>query len=267
MRLSGQRFRVATLLYPLAAVLLNPFDGGATVRADVVTWVQWTEDYSGAPSVGTMSFPSQTVNVTFQTPNTHYSFAYYDAWGHVNHQPFETTYYDGSIVSNPPPWGNIELHGNGVVNTINFSSPLVNPTMSFLSVGDFQLHQSYSFDTSPTFVSGGPSWQFAGQAINVSGNVVDGYEGNGTVVFYGVYSSLTWINSQPGTTDEPYIFTVGAMGLATGVPEPSSLALVATAVTAAACCRRRLTSFANSTNATWTNHYRLSKSSASRVPC
>jgi len=62
--------------------------------------------------------------------------------------------------------------------------------------------------------------EYGGSAISVVGNNVFGTEGNGTVMFSGTYSSLSWTNP---TSENWYGFNVG---MTAAVPEPETYALL-----------------------------------------
>jgi hypothetical protein len=66
------------------------------------------------------------------------------------------------------------------------------------------------------------------------GNILQGVEGDGTIQFSGVYSSISWTVPMPEYFSG---FTIGA----TAVPEPSALALAGLAAAGVAYrrCRRR----------------------------
>jgi hypothetical protein len=112
--------------------------------------------------------------------------------------------------------------GTTSVNTLSFSTPLVNPVIAIWSLGGGSTSASFVFDQTPGFITGGPNAEYGGGAITVSGNVVTGVEGNGTVQFLGTYSSITWTNPD---FENWYGFNVGSPS-SQPVPEPSSLTLL-----------------------------------------
>lgn len=141
-----------------------------------------------------------------------------------------TTFSDGSVVSNAPVAadGIIQLTGgNDNLNTLTFSSPVVNPVMAIWSLGAGGTTATFVFsDATPLFVAGGPSSEYGGSAITVNGKVVSGLEGNGVVMFQGTFTSLSWTNPQ---YEGWYGFNVGVAGVAgpTPVPEPAPWGLLA----------------------------------------
>jgi hypothetical protein len=64
---------------------------------------------------------------------------------------------------------------------------------------------------------------FGGGTLTVLGNEVWGSEGNGTIQFHGIFSSLSWTNP---VAENWYGITVGAAGAVAAVPEPESHALM-----------------------------------------
>jgi hypothetical protein len=92
-----------------------------------------------------------------------------------------------------------------------------------------------SMNATPVFVSGGPSAEFGGGPIPISGNDVFGSEGNGTAQFIGTFTSVPWANPK---FEFWYGFDVGIPGVGgggggggrSGVPEPSTLALFSIAL-------------------------------------
>jgi hypothetical protein len=147
-----------------------------------------------------------------------------------------TTYADGTVVNNAPVSadGIIQLAGgNTNVNTVTFSKPVVNPVMAIWSLGSGGTTAQFDFiSATPMLVSGGPSAEYGGKSITISGNDVSGAEGNGTIQFIGTFTSLSWTNP---AYEFWYGFDVGAAGVGSsgapsGVPEPSTLALFGAAL-------------------------------------
>jgi hypothetical protein len=66
--------------------------------------------------------------------------------------------------------------------------------------------------------AGGPSAEYGGSSVTVSGNTVSGFEGNGSVAFLGKFSSISFTTPE---YESWYAFTVGS-----AVPEPSTWAMM-----------------------------------------
>jgi hypothetical protein len=169
-----------------------------------------------------MTVGSTPVTVSFATTNYHADVASYPSWTPT------TSWADGVVVNNAPVSANgiMQLDGGtSALNTLTFSTPVENPVIAIWSLGAPGTSASFVFDATPVLIAGGPSAEYGGSSISVSGNTVYGSEGNGTVEFIGTYSSITWTNPQ---FEFWYGFDVGAPSLpAAAAPEPASLALLA----------------------------------------
>ena len=98
----------------------------------------------------------------------------------------------------------------------------MNPVFAIWSLGQGSIDASFVFNQTPTFVAGGPSLEYSGSAISVAANTVSGREGNGTVEFFGTFTSLSWTNP---VNENWYGFDVGFTSVA-AVPEPSTWAMM-----------------------------------------
>jgi len=188
--------------------------------AATISWTDWTARTVGKPgsATGTITLPtSSTIGVSYAGEvfgNTNIANTGNPSWGPA------ATFADGVVVANAPPTGNMIAltGGSGTgVDTITFSSPVLNPVMAIWSLGQGGNNTSFVFsNATPSFVSGGKSNEFQGSPITVSGNTVSGIEGNGTIQFLGTFSSLSWTNPK---FENYYGFTVGIAGPGV-VPEP-----------------------------------------------
>ena len=154
----------------------------------------------------------------------------------TNWQP-TSTYAGGSVSNTPDSTQNVWMTGGTPdMETITFSQAVLNPTMSFWSLGgQNNITESVNFTPDELFsiVACGPSAELGGGCITRSGQTLLGDESNGTIQFSGNYSSLSFTTP---TYEYWFGFTVGAAGLATttpppvtaATPEPSSLALLLT---------------------------------------
>jgi hypothetical protein len=192
----------------------------ALVSADAMAvpiyWNTWASASSGSVAAG-----SSTVAVTFSTTNFHIAVANYPSWSP------SSTFADGVDVDNGPVAANGIMRltgGTPSLNTLTFSVPVVDPVMSIWSLGQSSSGASFDFvGATPVLVAGGPSAEYGGAAITVSGNTVNGREGNGTIQLMGTFSSIQWVNP---SYESWYGFNVGMAGVGTAaVPEPHQLLL------------------------------------------
>lgn len=210
----------------------------APAFADTVAWTQWTSGTAGSPGSATGTIGSIAVTYSGQTNGLLHNFP---SWT-------PTATFAGGSVGNAPPAANnsIQIMGGSptLLETITFSSPIINPVMSIESLGQGGVPASFDFTSSEPFsiVAGGPSAEFGGISITKSGNNVLGTEGSGTIVFDGTFSSLTFTTP---VFENYYMFTVGYDATLTNggegnpVPEPGSLALLGSGLAAIAGLRRR----------------------------
>jgi hypothetical protein len=165
------------------------FSGAA--NAALISWTSWTNSGTGTAD-GTMSLLGVTVSYSGEILGLDSNSP---SW-----EPAST--FSGGTVDNAPPQsgGIIELFGGtSTVDTIIFSTPVVNPVMAIWSLGDSVTQASFVFDDNSepfTIQSGGPDIVYGGSTILASGNTVYGSEVYGTIQFQGTYSQLTWTNPQ-----------------------------------------------------------------------
>jgi len=185
-----------------------------SAQADPISWNTWSSD-----TAGSMTVDGSSIDVTFSTANYHQAIANYPSW-----TP-SASFADGVVVDNGPVSANGIMRlvgGNTEVNTITFSQAVENPVFAIWSLGQPPGYTAtFEFlDATPTFVAGGPNAEYSGSAITVAGNVVSGNEGNGTVMFEGTYTSISWTNS---IYENWYGFNVGVAGVS-AVPDLAPLA-------------------------------------------
>lgn len=199
----------------------------AVLPAPTIAWNIWSSTTTGSiPTAGgplAVSYSGETFGVAANYPS---------------YTP-TSSYTDGVVVTNAPAASNgiLQLQGgDGTLNTVTFATPVVNPVMAIWSLGAGGTPASFVFtNATPVFVAGGPSAEYGGQAITVSGNTVSGQEGNGTVEFIGTYTSLSWSNPQ---AEYWYGFNVGISGVA-AVPEAGTWSLMFAGLGAVAVRVRR----------------------------
>lgn len=205
----------------LAAAAVAAIALPATGSAQV-SWTDWIAASQGMPGSanGTLVVNGSTVNVRYAGevgPNTQVSGGGIDYWAPGNAY---------SVTGRPTGTDIVTLTGgNLTTNTIFFDSPVTDPFMAILSLGQPGQHTYYNFDSPFTIVSSGCGYwggNCAGSLFTTAvPNQLDGLEGHGVIQFAGTYSSISW--TVP-SAEYWHGFQVGV----TATPEPASLVLLGT---------------------------------------
>lgn len=133
--------------------------------------------------------------------------------------------YSSAQVPNAPGDSDI-IALNNVGGTLSFSSPVTNPVMAIVSLGQGGIGTRWNFDAPFQILTNGPG-NFGNGAFSLpGGNVLQGNEAHGLIQFQGTFTSISWsINDGESWA-----------GFTIGVPAPGSAAV---GVLALATLRRR----------------------------
>ena len=227
-----------SLVLSLSALLVGAVSV-TPVHADTIAWTNWTLGTAGNPGSAsgtiaggvTVTYSGQTSGLT-TTPS----------WTPTS------TFSGGTVGNAPPSTASIALEGTAagavpIMETITFSSPVVDPVFAIWSLGQTGITASFDFlSKSPepfTLISGGPSHEFAGSSITVNGQTVTGNEGNGVIQFDGTFDTISFTTPN---FENFYAFTVGEDATLTpSVPEPATLSLFGLGLAAIPIGRKLLT--------------------------
>lgn len=215
--------------------------GGRTADAQAIHWTDWTAQSpiaSNAATVnGTIMVGSTPVGITYTGEVDFTQLAGGTNYWNPRATFLGAMYTDASAI----PSDMIALSGGrGITSTFTFSEPILNPFISFVSVGRGSTPVDYVFSAPVTIVAGGPNSVFGGSAlVPTPGNPngVRGLEGNGTVMLNGSYSTISFT-----TVGGEYWsgLTIGVQGLSTNVvPEPSTVILTASGLLGLLVAARR----------------------------
>jgi len=215
--------RKSFLIMATALVLVMGM-AGLSFGALVVDWANWTSSDNVSTASGTIG--SVGVSYTGEIKFAQILGIGTNFW---NDPPLPY-----NQVTNPPPSSDLIalVGGNATVNTIAFFTPVVNPVMAILSLGQPGVPRSYIFDHSFSILSDGPGhWGGPGTLSNPSGNVLLGDEGNGVIQFTGTISSISW--TVP-VAEDYHGFTVGVP-----VPLPGAVWLLGSGLVGLGLLRRK----------------------------
>jgi hypothetical protein len=210
--------RVAALVGALVAARID------SATAETITWADWTAATVGASgsALGSITSASGTTDLVYSgevsTPT--------QVAAGVNYWMPSTPYLNSTIDNAPPCCDIITLRGGTTQqNTLMFSSPVVNPVMAIVSLGQPGFQVSYQFGQPFEVLSSGPGfWGGPGTLTQQPGGILAGNEGHGAIRFLGSLSSISW--TVP-TAEFWHGYTVGVPAAqAAPVPEPATLGLL-----------------------------------------
>ena len=200
--------------------------------AGPVTYATWNAFPGGNTETGTIG----AVNFTY---TGEIDFVHQSGVGNFNYFTPLSTYTSVTVPNAPTDGGILALSGNGTTNTITFSTPVTGLILSEVSLGGFT-KTSYTFSDNFSILSCGPGIPFGGGCIQESGgNTMFAQEGDGTILFDGTLSSLSFTTANGEFWNG---FTLGLspnVGPPPTVPEPGTLTLLGTGLLGLAGVVRR----------------------------
>jgi len=224
------------LVNPVSALLFGAcvIYPSALAHADTIAWASWSTGTSGNP--GSASGTVGGINVSYSGQTS--GLTNVPSWTPAS------TFTGGEVGNAPPHTPTIQLQGGtSLLETISFSSTVVDPIFAIWSLGAGGAPASFNFSSKSgqpfSLLGGGPSAEFGGSALTSTGSVVNGVEGNGLVQFSGAFDSITFTTPN---FENYYAFTVGYDATLTppSVPEPATLSLFGLGVAALPLLRRSL---------------------------
>ena len=206
------------------------------VRAGVIDWADWTASDLSV-STGSVSGVGLTFRGSLQFAQLASgnqigggASSITDYW--IENSP--APYTASAVVDNRPPGYELLAFNAASTNTLLFSSPVTNPLMAIVSMGQSGLPVTYDFDAPFTVLSEGWGYWGDGTYSTGAGDTLTGNELHGVIQFAGTFSSLSWTS----TAENWHGFTIG-LAQESRIPEPATFALVGVALAGLGLSRRR----------------------------
>lgn len=202
----------------------------AVPAAAQVSWTDWTSTNTGAgTAAGTVTVGSTAVGVTYSG-----GFAFAQTSCGINY--FAPNAYTSVAVPTAPTLCDIIALSTGGLKTITFSQQVVNPVFALVS---WNGQGNVTFSHAIEVLSNGTGyWGTGTLTVTGSGNnvLVASGEAHGTIRVLGTVSSVSFTD----VSEHWHGLTVGVQGLpVTPVPEPATLALLASGLVLLALIARR----------------------------
>ncbi len=197
--------------------------------AGTVSWTDWTSKPDGSTVLGIINWTGGSVDVTY-TGN----LAFAQISGGANYWVPSGAYLS-STVQNAPPASDIIAIFGGANNLIQFSTPVMNPVMAWVSVNG----PGVTFDRDFAILSSGCGYFGCGtfQKTGLTLSTIGGGEGHGVIQFLGLVDTIGFSSGNEYWRG----FQIGLLGddQVTGIPEPSSWALLLSGAALVLGLRRR----------------------------
>jgi hypothetical protein len=192
------------VLFSILLVLAAPVQSALPLNIAWIDWLNATPGTQGTAEGAIAADSEILVSYSGVVSTASTVVGSFPSWG-------PTTTFSGGTVGNPPTIHDMIVLAGGqpTINTITFSTPVINPVLAIWRLGREGKVASLQFSEKPfTVQSGGPSNEHGGVRLKVStsGDAVTGELGNGTVQFIGEYTSISWVNT---TLKGTYGFTLG----------------------------------------------------------
>lgn len=223
----GMSRRFSLKAAPLALTVGAALLASTPAYAAVYNYVDWTvADVAAGTASGTITLPdNSTVTVTFEaidpdlTPGT--LFGAQTSGAGTNYWSPSTPYISAQVENAPPTTDILQLAG-GLNQTykVTLSEPIKDPIMAMVSLGSPGTRCTYDFDSPFAIVSQGVGyWGGGASALKaLPDDILEGYEGHGTIQFIGTFSTFSWIVP---TTEAWHGFTFGIRTTERIEPTPS----------------------------------------------
>lgn len=188
---------------------------GAASAATTVNWADLTSTDNSTYAKGTISVGADTVDVSIN--GTGFANVQTNNSG-TNYWVPSAPYTSGSVANAPGTTDIVEFNQGGT-KTITFSQAVTNPYLALVS------WNGNTFTTSDPFtvISQGCGYWGCGTFANVTSTGFTGSdELHGIIQFNGTFTSISFTD----TTENWHGITVGIAGIAGGVPEPATWAMM-----------------------------------------
>jgi hypothetical protein len=168
-----------------------------------VYYVDWTAaNPGGGTASGVINLPNgDTIGVEFTAidipTGNPAPFLGAQTSGGINYWATDAPYISAEVPVGPPDSDILQLSGGNSSTryTVTFTEAIVGPIMPILSLGQGGIEVRYDFDSPFDIVSQGVGhWGGCATCLyELSGDILAGREGHGTIVFDGTYSTFSWV--------------------------------------------------------------------------